>query len=802
MKKSYLFESTICLSITILVFLLYLVVTTPPTVSSNTWEIPGNGSIDYMMVGSDSTLYTFTDSEINAIYSNGSLKWKLEVPPEWKVTNNWSAPLYTYVKPDGSRQKYAPYECFNSYPFMAEDSGHLYVYLLNRSTVDLLNVVRWDSKEYSQLQESYKDNRIVCPAEILAISPQGQLEWEYSTMVPIYKGGFGGFYSWGKISIVPTSLIKASDDRVYYYNDTRLEVLSKDGKLLFCLNNVSGQAATDEKGNIYTVRAVPAAQRIDTRYDLLLLPVDLTIVGEDLTSIFYNPGYQMPSSIVEARDPEGRLLWSLDIEANVTRQCYSKELWATDNTLPIYHNGLLYLPVENGLVALDTNGTALWATQIPDKASAIFGQMPFDSEGNIYMETVDVTGWELNLYAISPRGEISSQPWHYSVPWTDEFWRPVYYYKNLESPWPVTGYDGIIYTIDDDSYRQNVTFDENGISGKLEPISLVATDLKSGTEKWNLTITSEDAVRIMLNSSNAGDAVPYYYEAEDNGSIRLSDGTYATCEVQPHTYTDIQIHPGKDTTYLYFLYTVYEGPAIVNKSRCIYKKGLYALDENGKVLYSYPVKGRLANAIAINNTLYYSTNDGRIGGGGVSLITGIAITAVAYLIFRLFVFGTISRARSRIDQNENRVQMLQYVIDHPGASAVDISRDLKMNSGTIRYHLFVLTMNHKVVTYQDGDKYLRYFKNSGTFTAEERTFLSITRREPIRKTLKILDRKPGLSSQELADELGISNTATHRHISLLLEKGVVDREMGKDKGYVYTIREEYRLHVERLRLHS
>lgn len=47
-----------------------------------------------------------------------------------------------------------------------------------------------------------------------------------------------------------------------------------------------------------------------------------------------------------------------------------------------------------------------------------------------------------------------------------------------------------------------------------------------------------------------------------------------------------------------------------------------------------------------------------------------------------------------------------------------ISKDLYLNIGTVRYHLMILSLNHRVVAYNDN-KYVRYFINSNTYRRGE-----------------------------------------------------------------------------------
>jgi predicted transcriptional regulator len=268
-------------------------------------------------------------------------------------------------------------------------------------------------------------------------------------------------------------------------------------------------------------------------------------------------------------------------------------------------------------------------------------------------------------------------------------------------------------------------------------------------------------------------------------------------QVLPIQNHRITINPGKNVVYMSYYSIMYEMPVIFNRSRAVYVNSLYALDNNGTLLWKQPLDNYVTHAVAGNDTFYYSTDSGRIGGNTVNVAAGIALIAAAYVFLRFFIIGAVARARTKIESNRNRNDLLKFINENPGVTAVDISRGLKMNLGTVRYHLFILAANHKIVPYKDNGKFLRYFRNSGAYSPEERSWLSLLRREPIRKVIAALERNPGQSLQELARELEMSPTAVHNHISELSARGIVDRAQGDERGFAYTIKEEYRPLVAR-----
>ncbi|HMK46592.1 MAG TPA: hypothetical protein VK436_08185 [Methanocella sp.] len=61
-----------------------------------------------------------------------------------------------------------------------------------------------------------------------------------------------------------------------------------------------------------------------------------------------------------------------------------------------------------------------------------------------------------------------------------------------------------------------------------------------------------------------------------------------------------------------------------------------------------------------------------------------------------------------------------------------------------------------------------------------------------------MDRPAGITGLELSQELSLSMAATHKHVSLLVEKGIVARRVQEGHSYAYSIKEEYRPQVARV----
>ncbi len=91
-----------------------------------------------------------------------------------------------------------------------------------------------------------------------------------------------------------------------------------------------------------------------------------------------------------------------------------------------------------------------------------------------------------------------------------------------------------------------------------------------------------------INTKNGLDAVPYdtMGELSDNSSLISSyRGGYAVA-----SYAQVpEVISGNGRVYTYFRSSNYELPIIIGKSQTAYVSGVYALDENGSLLWNKTV---------------------------------------------------------------------------------------------------------------------------------------------------------------------------------------------------------------------
>lgn len=494
MKKSYAFEAVLAILLISLIGLMYLAIVSTPH-EANGWEMKANGSVDYMFVGSDDTLYTFSGSNIVALSKNGDTLWQYGVSPEWKILNNWDMPEY-----DVAGNGYISMS-FSSYPIVSESKGSLYLFeilALNQTDVDVAsNNITEKRAGNDTVYYSPAVPYIAKPARILKISPDGRVEWSYTFLTKLSTWDIQGLVNPGYYNMKKPIAISVHGDRIYVFHDYTEDVLDNGGKLLFSVNNAAAPAAVDDLGRIYVVHAVkPTTEQFNQSVEGTfstngsLSYFDSVMITQDMT-------YMLTSSTVEAYSPDGSLLWSCDIGRNAIRPFMDEQVWPYYNTLPLFDNHSLYVTVDGGIVKIDMDGKVNWTTYVKDGGYMLFPLMPLDSSGNVYMAKIGQNPSQSYLTTISPEGQVSDNTWLYSE--YDDI-------TNNPGLVPVGGNEGIVYAYESlaysMSYEPESEFNATLESRRFSPDTIIAYDVARGKQLWNFTIPASDVHVLTLNEHN------------------------------------------------------------------------------------------------------------------------------------------------------------------------------------------------------------------------------------------------------------------------------------------------------------
>ena len=134
---------------------------------------------------------------------------------------------------------------------------------------------------------------------------------------------------------------------------------------------------------------------------------------------------------------------------------------------------------------------------------------------------------------------------------------------------------------------------------------------------------------------------------------------------------------------------------------------------------------------------------------------------------------------------------MKLIEEQPGLTLYDIKRTLNLNVGTVRYHLLILSLNQNITSFDDGSKYVRYFKNSNTFTDDEKLVISMLRRSHVKDILKVVLANPGIQNVCVATELGVHEGTVSRSMRMLTARGIVVRTSANGDKAAYKLAEKY-----------
>ena len=717
-KKGILFEAVIAIVIVFLAFAMYYMVSSNAPATAIKWTTPTYDQPRYMFAGDNGILYSFTGNSIYAFDSDGHPIWNQTIPNNYSISTDWLR-----LKDTGDIAVGGFTGVDEISPTIATSNGLLYV--LARPDIT-----------GSQDITTY-DNFTV----VFAISKDGTILWN----VPLQSK----LIIYGGASLDAAS-IYAANDRVYVFHDYEETVLDRNGSVLFTLNNVSDPAAVDENGYIYTISPVKTDPVLEGgAYD-----------------------YRIPSGTVNAYDPAGNLSWSHDIGEPVIRQYVREDIRPEFDTLPLYRDQTLYLPLQDGILAMNTNGTIDWLKRFND-STRLLELMPLDSSNNIYLEHANEQNLSgSSLYVISNGGDNVSQPWPYNE---SQSWN----YK--------AGKDGVLYYVTVDSTKNRSLTD-------LDSLMLTAYDVKNGTSLWSYPLQTYKKTTVTLDNTS----IKNIFNPYTSGDVLNSSQQrypYGSTTTTVFGTSDVNVLPGDGLIYVSYTDYNYEYPIVSGQSQCVYSMGIDAIGSDGKLLWQQSVDSPVTAMAVGNGTLFYSTNDGKISAAKTDPVTGLTIAIVIYAFTRIFVFGAVSRARSRLDKNENRNVVFKFIVEHPGSTLYEIARGVNMNLGTARYHVLILGINHRITSQKADNKYVRFFTNSNSFSQAEQVLMSFIRREPTRKVLGLLLEKPNLTNVDLSRELDIAESTISKYIKELSSKEIIMKEPLPGGRFAYSIRKEYKERV-------
>ncbi|ADI74348.1 conserved hypothetical protein [Methanohalobium evestigatum Z-7303] len=163
----------------------------------------------------------------------------------------------------------------------------------------------------------------------------------------------------------------------------------------------------------------------------------------------------------------------------------------------------------------------------------------------------------------------------------------------------------------------------------------------------------------------------------------------------------------------------------------------------------------------------------------ISYILGVIITFLSGVKLLPFILSIIKDLFS----NKNRRRIYNYIVNNPSCSIADISSNLAISRGTVRYHVRLLETMEKIRLIK-SDKYTLAIQNSDTFNDIEKTIIPHLKNETSKQLLKSIKEQPGITNQELSHKHSLNKGTINWHIKKFHNDDIITFESsGKYKKY-------------------
>jgi predicted transcriptional regulator len=169
----------------------------------------------------------------------------------------------------------------------------------------------------------------------------------------------------------------------------------------------------------------------------------------------------------------------------------------------------------------------------------------------------------------------------------------------------------------------------------------------------------------------------------------------------------------------------------------------------------------------------------------ISSVTGFPVEL--FLILKLYAYlGYRKISRANLLHNESRNRVLSCIQENPGIGYNNLMQITKINRGTLRYHLKILSLIRRI-SVDSGSGNYRYYVNSGTYSGLEKATLKYLRNKTDGHILRLLLETSDLTRYDFKQQLGLSaSTVSWRMKRLSDEKIIRIRKSGKNVCYQIT----------------
>lgn len=170
----------------------------------------------------------------------------------------------------------------------------------------------------------------------------------------------------------------------------------------------------------------------------------------------------------------------------------------------------------------------------------------------------------------------------------------------------------------------------------------------------------------------------------------------------------------------------------------------------------------------------------QIAGAVVGTVVGAALLAAFWAPIKGLALTLLAPLFSRIDRSsvldlEARHRVHDVVVHNPGITIKEVATLCGLGWGTTVYHLERLE-GERVLVSQRQRQFRRYFVYGGSVANDAKTAYGELLAPMARRLAELIQSTPGRCQKELCESLQIRPSLAHKHLSRLMEAGLLSAE--------------------------
>ncbi|MHA2007350.1 MAG: winged helix-turn-helix transcriptional regulator [Promethearchaeota archaeon] len=172
----------------------------------------------------------------------------------------------------------------------------------------------------------------------------------------------------------------------------------------------------------------------------------------------------------------------------------------------------------------------------------------------------------------------------------------------------------------------------------------------------------------------------------------------------------------------------------------------------------------------------------------IAFLTALTINDYrSYLSRRsYFKIGRSFLSFDDIFENENRINIINHILETPGIHHNELLRRCDLKKGQLQWHIDVL-IKYNIIKKEKYGQYTIYFPITTSFDANDYLENLFQKSKTTSEILTIIKENPGINSSEISRILNLSRNTIKYHIDKLAKEKLVSQNKKGRKKELYPI---------------